>query len=292
MKKKLSMLLSLVLTVYLLSSSLTAFAATNSVAGTEGEDTISEDTTSTVEVEVSVESTFVVKIPKRIVLDGETKTGTYSLAVKGDIAVKETVSVIAPETFELAKEGGEPIGATNEMEKTTWSSSEINAADYVVASANTITVEEEEFPAGEYTGDLVFTIALEYEKPGLYDTNGVLLCSWEASSIDTGVDYTDENYATSTTSPNYVLTNSYAGCTEVILPESVTQIGSRAFKNCTGLTSIIIKGTVTSIEVEAFAGCTNLTSIQYKGEVYTDAAALKTAVEADGGNVEAGYWTN
>ena len=48
---------------------------------------------------------------------------------------------------------------------------------------------------------------------------------------------------------------------KVIIPDSVTTIGSYAFKNCTNLTSIIIPDSTYSIGSEAFYNCTSLTSV-------------------------------
>ena len=45
------------------------------------------------------------------------------------------------------------------------------------------------------------------------------------------------------------------------MPNSVTNIGLRAFNGCTALTSIVIPSSVTAIENLAFAGCTSLASI-------------------------------
>ncbi len=42
---------------------------------------------------------------------------------------------------------------------------------------------------------------------------------------------------------------------ELIIPDSVTSIGDRAFYNCTGLTSATIPASVTSIGKDAFSGC-------------------------------------
>jgi hypothetical protein len=59
------------------------------------------------------------------------------------------------------------------------------------------------------------------------------------------------------------------GCTSltsIIIPDSVTTIGSYAFWGCTSLTSITIPGSVTSIGSAAFRDCTNLTEIN----VHTD----------------------
>ena len=49
--------------------------------------------------------------------------------------------------------------------------------------------------------------------------------------------------------------------TSVVIPEGVTSIGEFAFQNCTGLTSITIPDGVTSIGMTAFYGCRSLTSI-------------------------------
>lgn len=62
--------------------------------------------------------------------------------------------------------------------------------------------------------------------------------------------------------------NSYSG--NLVIPDSVTfsgknyrvtEIGYRAFYNCTGLTSVTIPESVTAIGASAFSGCSNLTTV-------------------------------
>ena len=59
------------------------------------------------------------------------------------------------------------------------------------------------------------------------------------------------------TKKNQIIT----GCQNTVIPNSVTSIGSSAFKYCTGLTSITIPNSVTSISEFAFKGCSGLSSI-------------------------------
>ena len=49
--------------------------------------------------------------------------------------------------------------------------------------------------------------------------------------------------------------------TSVTIPDSVTSIGDQAFSKCGGLKSVTISNSVTSIGVEAFSGCMSLTSV-------------------------------
>lgn len=53
----------------------------------------------------------------------------------------------------------------------------------------------------------------------------------------------------------------YQGCTNTIIPSSVTKIGPRAFLQCAGLTSVTIPNNVEYIDESAFADCCDLTSV-------------------------------
>ncbi len=80
--------------------------------------------------------------------------------------------------------------------------------------------------------------------------------------------YSDEN----TEITNLVIPNSVteigesafyccSGLTSVTIPNSVTSIGSHAFSGCSGLSSVTIPNSVTSIGSDAFYGCNGLTSV-------------------------------
>ena len=86
--------------------------------------------------------------------------------------------------------------------------------------------------------------------------------------------YSDENTEiTDLVIPNSVTRiGSYAfwgcsGLTSVTIPNSVTSIGSLAFLGCSGLTSVTIPNSVTSIGNQAFWNCSGLTSITIPNSV-------------------------
>ncbi len=57
------------------------------------------------------------------------------------------------------------------------------------------------------------------------------------------------------------------GCSQTIIPESITEIGEEAFNACDSLTSITIPDGVTSIGAEAFRNCESLKSITIPASV-------------------------
>ena len=88
--------------------------------------------------------------------------------------------------------------------------------------------------------------------------------------------YSDENTEiTNLVIPNSVTSigeKAFYGCsalTSVTIPNSVTSIGGSAFSWCSGLTSVTIPNSVTSIGEEASYGCSTLTSVTIPNSVTT-----------------------
>ena len=62
---------------------------------------------------------------------------------------------------------------------------------------------------------------------------------------------------------------------EVIIPDTVTEIGEYAFADCEGLVSVTIPGSVNKIGQKVFDGCSNLTIITTAGSTAEQYAAAE-----------------
>ena len=68
---------------------------------------------------------------------------------------------------------------------------------------------------------------------------------------------------------HHLFKNETTEITDLVIPESVTNIGDFAFTGCSGLTSVTIPNSVTSIGEEAFSDCSGLTSLTLPSSVAT-----------------------
>ena len=82
-----------------------------------------------------------------------------------------------------------------------------------------------------------------------------------------------------------------SGLTSITIPNSVTSIDRRAFSYCSGLTSITIGSSVTCIDEGAFSGCSSLSSItigssvtSIGGTAFSGCSGL-TSIKVDSGNI-------
>ncbi|SFW26109.1 Leucine rich repeat-containing protein, partial [Prevotellaceae bacterium HUN156] len=156
------------------------------------------------------------------------------------------------------------------------------------------TAEVVSTPLGEYTGDIVIPMLVNYENIQYSVTSigdeAFLGCS-RLTSVTIGNSVTSigedaflgcygltsisvENGNTVYDSRNdckaIIETESNTlilGCANTIIPNSVTSIGEGAFSDCSGLTSVTIPNSVTSIGNGAFSYCSGLTSITIPNSV-------------------------
>lgn len=173
MRKKLGTLLFT--SIFTLCATANIFAATltDSVGSDSNDVTIGSDTTQgkiTEYSEISVDDTtyenssvvnmYATKaskvqysIPKTIIGDAKTKTASYKVGVKGDIDSYQTITIEAPESFELT-DGKRTVTATITQEKTSWDYTEITNNEFNEA-VGTINFD---IPAGSFTGSFNFLI--------------------------------------------------------------------------------------------------------------------------------------
>ncbi|MBR5206550.1 MAG: leucine-rich repeat domain-containing protein, partial [Alistipes sp.] len=90
-----------------------------------------------------------------------------------------------------------------------------------------------------------------------------------AFSNCTGKAYINCNMPGTEYGSNPPVSFSSAGFTEVVIGDSVTTIGYRAFYDCDSLTSVTIGDSVTTIEGSAFRNCRSLTSVTIGNSVTT-----------------------
>ncbi len=104
-----------------------------------------------------------------------------------------------------------------------------------------------------YNGGYTFGGCTNIEKITLTKGNGTVQnYTWREGDSDTDYQYT----------PWYS-----SGCSEIVIEDGITSIGSYTFYNCTGLTSITIPDSVTSIGEYAFDKCTALENVYFGGDV-------------------------
>lgn len=125
------------------------------VMGTHEGNESDEAKQNAVQTDVSIPHTFTVMIPKKIVLDGQTKSADYTVSVTGDISGDETVVVKPEPTVTFSQEGKDDVIATITQGKTGFTSSDLVAATPAPGS-----VTAEDLSAGKWNGSFQFAIEL------------------------------------------------------------------------------------------------------------------------------------
>lgn len=251
---------------------MTAWAATNSSAATEDADPVSTAGPQECTVEAEVASSFSVTIPKKITLDGSTKSGTYTVGCTGDFAGNEFVSVTPDASFNMTQDSKADVTATVTQAKTSFRAPgyqgaltdtevKMNAADSDPATTEG-NIAADGLSAGKWSGKFNFTIAQDS-----YGEDATL---------------TKDN----------LTTYNVAATGDVVIPASVTDpdgtihavtaIGAEAFKDNTNVTSVTIPASVKTIGAGAFNGATALASVTYNGKICTNSSSLMSAMSEDG----------
>lgn len=122
----------------------------------------SETNTKSVDVYATQGSTYSVKIPKTIILDGSTGNGAYRVSVKGNISGNQTVKVIPDSTFVLSEvatvNAKSDITAVVTQSKTAWTTSELSDSTWATQNAS---IAVSPMSAGSWHGTFGFTVSIE-----------------------------------------------------------------------------------------------------------------------------------
>ena len=126
-------------------------------------DNITSDGDNSVDTYVSQASTFNVKLPKVIILNGthgQTNSGAYEVEVEGNIAADEVVSCTPPDSaFSLSSTGKADIEATVSQSKSEFTYADgVRIGQSVVATG---TVTASNMTAGEWHGQYEFEVSLD-----------------------------------------------------------------------------------------------------------------------------------
>lgn len=128
----------------------------------DGSTATSETNTKSVDVYATQGSTYSVKIPKTIVLDGTTGNAAYRVSVKGNISGNQTVKVIPDSTFVLSEvataNAKSDITAVVTQAKTAWTTSELSDSTWATQNAS---IAASPMSAGSWHGTFGFTVSIE-----------------------------------------------------------------------------------------------------------------------------------
>lgn len=129
--------------------------------------TVDADDTAQCTVYAEVGSEFTVTIPKSLTLSGADKNGSYTVAVEGDIAGNQFVSVTPEATFAMQQTGKADVTATitqtvNKFRGDNYTETLLaDGTEVLFATGATGTIDAQDLSAGAWNGVFDFTIALE-----------------------------------------------------------------------------------------------------------------------------------
>ena len=282
------------------------------------EDNIDADREHSVDVSVSQASSFSLKIPKKIILNGkygEENSGDYEVEVEGNLAADEIVSVTPVQTaFNLSSPGKANIEATVVQNKTGFTYSDGVRIGGPIASAGT--VKAEGMTAGEWHGGYQFNVNLtSFSNPQLIEyftwgPDSSVTASYSAGTLSTDYPYLVEAEENENSTYSYPDKTQITGLTAdgvswlrsnggiLTIPNSASSIadgtGTLNFAGvfsvanssyCSQInnriTEVYIADSVKEIGDGAFSGQQNLTSVYLgKTENIGDCSFMSTGITA------------
>ena len=128
--------------------------------------------------------------------------------------------------------------------------------------------------------------------PDRSDCACLLLLSFFCTFIHCSLDISEKNVVISDSVKDigYSAFEDCISLSSITIPGSVTTIGSSAFGCCTSLASVIIPDSVTTIGKFAFSDCTSLASVTIPGSVTVDETGDKPKITFTTDNDNAGRW--
>ena len=189
------------------------------------------------------------------------------------LAAAITVSSIAPEAFaEISGAGG--MSTVNESADDTSTDPASGGSDKAEESGKTVSASEPGEGESDYTYNALDDGTIEITGYSGSAENIVIPAQIDGKSVTRiGNNAFEKSSAKEIVIPDSVTeigSQAFSGCgklTGVSIPNSVTMIRDRAFFDCNSLASITIPDSVTDIELQAFCNCTSLKSVTIPASV-------------------------
>ena len=215
--------------------------------------------------------------------------------VAGILAAAITVSSIAPEAF--AEISGVGVGGTSTVNEPTVDTSTDPASvgsDKTEEPGKTVSASEPGEGESDYTYNALDDGTIEITGYSGSAENIVIPAQIDGKSVTRiGNNAFEKSSAKEIVIPDSVTeigSQAFSGCgklTGVSIPNSVTMIRDRAFFDCNSLASITIPDSVTDIELQAFCNCTSLKSVTIPASVtYIGDEAFGYYSDIDGSEIK------
>ena len=215
--------------------------------------------------------------------------------VAGILAAAITVSSIAPEAF--AEISGVGVGGTSTVNEPTVDTSTDPASvgsDKTEEPGKTVSASEPGEGESDYTYNALDDGTIEITGYSGSAENIVIPAQIDGKSVTRiGNNAFEKSSAKEIVIPDSVTeigSQAFSGCgklTGVSIPNSVTMIRDRAFFDCNSLASITIPDSVTDIELQAFCNCTSLKEVTIPASVtYIGDEAFGYYSDIDGSEIK------